>query len=266
MVSIKVLETNEKTGEMSFLLSDASPALANAIRRIVLEEVPTLAIEKVEFSNNNSILYDEVIAHRLGLTPLSSDLETYVLPDQCSCEGEGCARCMVELSLKEKGPGGVKAGSIKSKDPKVIPVHTEMPIVKLLKGQEIEFVATAVLGTGKDHAKWVPGNIWYNYLPKVTINQKSKKLDECRDQYPQEIFKPDGSIDTEALKKPDVDPKLIDACAGVCDDVISVEYDENSFVFHVESWGQLNPVEIVSAALDKLDEKFGQFEENLKAV
>ena len=49
------------------MLKDSTDAFANLIRRSCMDEVPTLAVEDVEFGDNSSALYDEVVAHRLGL-------------------------------------------------------------------------------------------------------------------------------------------------------------------------------------------------------
>ena len=50
---------------------DAS--IANALRRILIAEVPALAIEHVYVWNNTSVIVDEVLAHRVGLVPLNVD-------------------------------------------------------------------------------------------------------------------------------------------------------------------------------------------------
>ena len=73
-----------------FTLSGASPAFANAIRRAMIGEVPTLAIEDVRIYDNTSALFDEMLAHRLGLIPIRTDLTTYTTKDTCSCGGAGC--------------------------------------------------------------------------------------------------------------------------------------------------------------------------------
>lgn len=59
--------------DMEFDMIGVDPALANAFRRILIAEVPTMAIEKVLIANNTSVIQDEVLAHRLGLIPISVD-------------------------------------------------------------------------------------------------------------------------------------------------------------------------------------------------
>ena len=169
-MEVRVLENNKDDGKLSFILKDSDVAFANTLRRVISEEVPTMAIEDVEFGKNSSILYDEIIAHRLGLIPFKTDLKSYNLPENCKCKGKGCARCQLKITLKAgKGAGMVYASEIKTKDSAVKPVYGKMPIVKLLKGQELELGATAVLGKGKYHAKWIPGLVYYKYKPSIDI-------------------------------------------------------------------------------------------------
>ena len=71
-MNIKILEKSDM--KVRFLLEKASPAFANALRRVAKNEVPTLAIEYVDFEENTSGMFDELIAHRLGLIPLTFDM------------------------------------------------------------------------------------------------------------------------------------------------------------------------------------------------
>jgi DNA-directed RNA polymerase I and III subunit RPAC1 len=61
-----VLVTKLDAEMVEFEMEGISPAIANAFRRILIAEVPTMAIEKVFIVNNTSIIQDEVFAHRLG--------------------------------------------------------------------------------------------------------------------------------------------------------------------------------------------------------
>jgi len=153
MVSIK---TSDEVSVVSF--KDTHNTIVNAFRRIILDEVPTFAIEDVEVVSNESALYDETLAHRLGLLPLVTDLKSYNTKDTCKCGGIGCALCEVSLSLMQDEDGYVYSESIKSNDPKIVPVHKRIPVTKLIDGQKVELNLTAVLGKGKVHAKWAPGH------------------------------------------------------------------------------------------------------------
>ncbi len=69
--SVRVV--SETPEEFIFELIGVGPPIANALRRILLSEVPSVAIDTVFITRNTSILQDEVLAHRLGLIPLSID-------------------------------------------------------------------------------------------------------------------------------------------------------------------------------------------------
>lgn len=260
MADIEILENDKKNNTLKFLLKKTDYVTANTLRRAIIDFVPTMAIDEVEFSKNSGILYDEIVAHRMGLLPLSTDLKSYTVTEDCKCEGKGCARCQLKLTLEAKGPVMVKAKDIKTQDPKVKPVYPEMPITKLLKGQEIELTATATLGYGRQHAKWVPALAWYNYMPVIKINQSSKKLEEFKDKYPPQIFDKSGKIKLDVKDK----PSLIDACEGVCNDIIDIRYDNTSFVFYVESWGQLSCKDILQQALTSINTQLDELNSLIK--
>ena len=74
-MDIKIIENSPTS--LQFVTKIALP-IANALRRIMMTEVPSMAIEDVVFIENSSPMYDEVLAHRLGLVPLKTDLKTYL--------------------------------------------------------------------------------------------------------------------------------------------------------------------------------------------
>lgn len=251
---------NKKKDRVTFEIRGTSIAYANTLRRVFMGEVPIMTITEVEFIKNSSALYDEIIAHRLGLLALKTDLKTY---NVAKPGAEESAATHVKLTLKATGPKIVTAEDIKSKDPKIVPVFPETPITKLLENQELEFVATAALGFGKNHAKYSPGLISYYYLPKITVNNKSPKLKDYLDKYPPQVKKKD-SIEAEKINS----PELIDACKDVCEDIVKIEYDQpqTDFVFTIESWGQLTPAEIVEAGIEQYNNQLDEFAKLIKEI
>jgi DNA-directed RNA polymerase subunit D len=185
-MEIKLVENQEKKHKLIFSVKGVDVAYANTLRRIMGFEVPVMAIEDVEFRKNNSILYDEMIAHRLGLIPLSTDLKSYNIMNECKCKGAGCASCTVKLTLKAIGPCTVYASDIKSKDPEIKPIYGKMPIVKLLENQELELEATAFLGQGKDHSKWTTGLVYYK-MPNVDGDEYIFTVESWGQLTPKEI-------------------------------------------------------------------------------
>lgn len=259
-MEIRILEKAKDKRYLSFMIRGTTPAYANALRRFMMVEVPTMAIEDVEFVKNSSVMYDETLAHRLGLLPLTTDLKSYRMKK--GPEDDGAAACEAILTLKTKGPCTVYASALKSKDQKIVPVYPEMPICVLLKGQELELQATAILGKGKEHTKWSPCLVWYSYEPNLTINPKSEELERVRHLYPPLIFDKSGKIDKAAI----LDNNLVDAVDGVCDDVIKVEYNEKNIIFHIESWGQLDCKVILQKALELFDEQLDALDAEVKEL
>ena len=130
-MKIKILE--KKGDKLTFQLDNATPGFANALRRIMITEVPNLAVEWADIHDNNSILFDEVIASRLGLIPLKFDPTKFVSNEECKCGGKGCPLCQVVLALDKDGPGIAYSGDLKSSNKDVKPISPNFPIVELLQ-------------------------------------------------------------------------------------------------------------------------------------
>ncbi|MHA1933412.1 MAG: DNA-directed RNA polymerase subunit D, partial [Promethearchaeota archaeon] len=165
-MDIKVLEETEQ--RLVFVVEGISIEIANAIRRIILSEIPVMAIDEVIVLKNDSPLYDEIIAHRLGMIPLTTDLEAYKLPQDCDCGGFGCSLCQVSLTCEvintTNTPLEVYSGDLKSNDPQITPVDSRIPIVKIDKNNQLILEAYASLGKAKEHVKWqAVSNIFYRF-------------------------------------------------------------------------------------------------------
>ena len=172
-MKLKILE--KSTDSVKIQLQGVSLAYANAIRRIALSEVPVMAIDEIVILENSSIIYDELLAHRLGLIPLKTDLSRYVLPKDCDCGNPlGCLKCRVLLVLDSEAKESVKeilSGELISEDEAIIPVRSDIPIVKVAPGQKVKLEAYARLGTGKEHAKWQAANV--SILKRIKENTEN---------------------------------------------------------------------------------------------
>ncbi len=253
---MKVRFLEENKDEIKFVLSGANPEFANALRRAIISEVPVMAISRVHYSHNNSALYNEMLALRLGLIPLKADIKTYNLRSECSCRGKGCAKCTVHLTLDVKGPGMVYARDLKSSDPNVKPVYPDMPIVKLFEDQEVKLDAEAVLGYGTEHARFNAGMASYQYYPKISTNDSDCEagVKAC----PKGVLGFEGGkVVVKDLKKCDLCLACVEACK---DGKLKVEGDPSRFIFKVESWGQYSsPKELVKQAISELVRRIDEF-------
>ena len=158
MLRVKVLE--ESGNSVTLQLEGIDRSYANAVRRFCIAEVPAMAIDDVVILENSSVLYDEILAHRLGMIPIKTDLDRYNLPEDCDCGNPlGCHKCRVLFVLDAKGKDKVStvySGDLVSEDREVRPVSETIPLVKLAQGQSVKLEAYARLGKGKEHAKWQP--------------------------------------------------------------------------------------------------------------
>jgi len=258
-MKIKLIKSDDPN-KLSFILSDSYFEFANSLRRALITEVPVMAVDEVNFIKNSSAFYDEMIALRLGLIPLISDSKTYNLRSDCSCKGKGCAKCTCILSLNIKGPKIVTAGDLKSSDPKIKPVNPDIPIIKLFGKQELKFEAKAILGFGRDHAKWTASMASYQYYPIINLNGCAHK--ESFDACPKKVFDyTNKKLTVKELEACD----LCLACADACPKKeIEVKGDETKFIFNVESWGQYKAIDLLNQAITALDNKFNEFKELTK--
>jgi DNA-directed RNA polymerase subunit D len=257
---MKINKVKAKGNLLELEMKDTNDWYVNTLRRLMINEVPTMAIEVVSIHKNDSILYDEVLAHRLGLVPLTTDLSSYTLPTKEEMDTqEYLAQSSVKMTLEAKGPCIVYAKDLKSKDPKVKPVFPDTPITKLLDGQEISLEATAVLGTGKVHAKWSAGHVFYRKIPTITIKNPANVA--CAQACPT------GTLVEKNGKTTLTDEKTCILCMA-CVDVDRAKSVEvvpvNDFLFKIESWGQLEPSEVVEKSIDVYNQQLKEFEQLVK--
>jgi DNA-directed RNA polymerase subunit D len=253
-----------------FTLSGASTAFANAMRRAMIGEVPTLAIEDVRIYDNTSALFDEMLAHRLGLIPITTDLATYTTQDNCSCGGAGCPGCTSTYTLSVEGPKTVTSSDLIPQDPKAAPVYDNIPIVKLTKGQKLVIEARAVLNTGRTHAKWQPTLVCgYKNYPVITVSDACDACGNCVDECPRDILEIKGKkVGVINGKLPDC--SMCRLCERAClasgighEPAIKISAENDRFIFVVESDGSLPAREIMNRALTYIREQADELENQL---
>lgn len=268
-MNVEILEKTDTN--MRLIIGDVDAPFVNALRRIILSEVPCMAIDEVVILENSSMLHDEVLAHRLGLLPIKTDLNAYNLPEECPCKSEfGCNLCRVSLTLDAEAVEATKtiySGSLTSENPQIVPVSTNVLLVKLAPGQKIKLEAYAKLGKGKEHAKWQPVTVCaYKNMPHIKINPKTcDACGECIKVCSKNILvNKNGKIETQNLLNCTLCQDCMDACPKE-PAAIGVTWDENTFIFNIESSGVLPPERVMQEAIKILDKKTTSFLEELAA-
>ena len=247
---------------MQFLLEDSNPQFANALRRIMISEVPILSIEKVEFSANDSVLYNEMIAHRLGLVPLVFSPKDFHFKDKHDDE-KTCTDCEVVFAINKKGPGVVYTKDMKSSNPDVKPLYDDIPLVELFEDQKLKLDAFAYLGYGKDHARNQGALATYRYYATVSSTGKIENPEECVRKCPRHALKINGK---NILI--DISCDMCKECMKVCKPAggIELKEDNTKFIFNIESVSGLSPQDLVLQAVDILKSKVKDFEKEAKKI
>ena len=259
----KIVSLTEDT--IRFLLEEVDVAFANGLRRTMVAEVPIMTIDDIFFFDNSSLVPDEVLAHRIGLVPLKTDLDAYVLPEDCDCNAElGCPKCRAILTLDVEAKDStvtVYSGDLVAEDSSTVPASDRIPLAKLAPGQAIRFEAYAQLGQGKVHTKWSPVSMCvYQNVSIVPIKDKAA-TQECVDLCGGEA----AEINGDNLKV--IDIQKFESCKR-CRDTISHEEIMNhlkhdEFLFTVESNGALAPERIVEEAVKILKKKLKDLTEKI---
>lgn len=245
-------------------IEDTGAYFVNSLRRVMLSDLPKLAIEDVIIYDNTSPLFDEVIAHRLSLIPLPTDLKLLTFRSLCTCKGAGCPSCTVRYTLSKEGEGTVYSGDLQPEEKSWVIKEDTIPIVELFKEQRIILEVEAVLGRGRDHAKWqavqAPG---YKFYPIVDIDQKKcTSCNKCIEACPKRILE----MKNKKLVVTDIEQcTTCKSCVDICEtDAITVSDDEHRFLFRFETDGSLSTKEVLQESVAILAKKYEEFGALLK--
>ncbi|MBI2079693.1 DNA-directed RNA polymerase subunit D [Candidatus Micrarchaeota archaeon] len=146
---MKITAGKVNENKVTFTLDGASVGFANTVRRYGMVMVPVLAIDLVVFYDNNTAIFDEYVAHRLGLVPL-------LTPEKMPKNSE------IVFTLDETGPKIAYSKDLKSSDKEIVAARDEIPLITLTEGQNIRLEGKSKVGTGKEHAKFQAGLLAYS--------------------------------------------------------------------------------------------------------
>ncbi|CEG45010.1 dna-directed rna polymerase i and iii subunit [Plasmopara halstedii] len=279
-VKIKLQRLTEDS--IIFDLIGIDAAIANALRRILLAEVPTMAIEHVYIWNNSSIIQDEVLAHRLGLVPLNVDpreFQGFSDNEEAEATDENTIVFKLDVTCKfdpehPKDPTKAIFSSVYSRDLEWVPqgnqeerfglirpVHDDILIAKLRPGQSLALEAHCRKGIGKDHAKFSPvATASYRLMPKVELSEKIEGADavSLMENCPVNLFDIEdvGGVQSIVVK----DQRACTMCRNCIrepgwDKKIRLGRQADHFIFSIESVGMIKPEELLLEALNVLVNK-----------
>lgn len=192
---------------VKFTLTNTDVSVANSLRRVILAEVPTMAVETVNVEENDSVIFDEFLAHRMGLLPLTSEGVGDIPPDahfgfrehkDCNCF-DGCPYCTVEFNLDvtntedrvlnvthfDLTEAGTFDRELAAESHRVLPIPFRREgtdhdiesrdhgilICKLKKDQRLKMVCQARKGIPKYHSKFMPvATCCMRYQPIVKLD------------------------------------------------------------------------------------------------
>ncbi len=242
---VQIIENSDSS--FKAILKNVPVEVANSIRRIIMSEVRTIAIDDVFIFRNDSVLNDDTLAHRLGLIPLKASRKK--IDKLTGSEDEpDYITLILKVSAREE-PVTVYSGDIKSRDRVVKPLSDKIELVKLAPGQAIEAELWARVGSGSEHAKWSPVSVAVvRGIPEI-----------C----PKHVFPVDGgkvSVD-DALKC-----TLCMLCEKEYPEYVKVSIDESSSLIYFEPIGQLSNREIIEDAFNILIDKLKGFMSAFKEV
>ncbi|KAI9665664.1 MAG: 45 kDa subunit of RNA polymerase II [Bathelium mastoideum] len=247
---ITIREANSSA--VDFVLRNVDLAFANSLRRVLLAEIPTMAIDLVEVESNTSMLADEFLAHRLGLIPLSAkNVDEVAYTRDCDCE-QYCERCSVTMTLRARcSSDGVM--TIYARDlvvseeranefvgtPVIVDADGKGPIIcKLRRGQELRMKCVAKKGIAKEHAKWAPtAAVGFEYDP----HNRLRHLDYWFENNP----KDEWPVSTNA----DWEPEPAEG------EPFDYNAEPDTFYMNVETVGGLEPDAIMQQGIKVLQQK-----------
>ncbi len=220
-----------------YKVEKCSVQMLNALRRTVNLCLPNFAIDEVTFFENSSALFNEYLANRLALIPLKFD-------------SSASKDVKVTFSLEASGPTVVYSKDLKSTDEKITPALLHIPIISLGEKQLIRLEATAVIGTGKQHAKFQNSHASYSHYPELKV--KGPKTEALK-VIPKGIIDENGKV---------INPEKLDI--DIYSENVSVTPTEGEYILYMESYNGEDTTQVLKNAVSILREKTEELKNELK--
>lgn len=275
-MDIEIVKSSSE--QLVFGLKNVDVSYANALRRIMLAEVPSMAIEYVNIEENDSPMHDEILAHRLGLIPILADPNDY---EPCSgrgslAPGKNCIELVLDFtarndSVKSDGCVHVLTKHFRAVQHNVdgepisppgdddgnFMIHQDIVIMKLKPGQRLKLRCFAVIGMGADHIKWSPvSTAAYRASPLVSIEEPvtGKDADAIASLCPKKVYDvEDGDLIVTDMGACSMCRECVRDARGK--DKIKLGRVDQSFDFSVETVGAIAPQEILKRAVKVIRDK-----------
>jgi DNA-directed RNA polymerase subunit D len=269
-MTLRILELQDYY--IKFSIDGIDSGIANSIRRTLINDIPKLAIEKVTFHHgqirdgegnvyDSSLpLFDEIVAHRLGLIPLVTDPKMN-FRNECSCGGQGCPLCTMTYSINKIGPAMVTSGDLQPVgNPELVPADRNIPIVKLGPKQAILVTAEAIMGRGRDHTKWqATSGVSYKYHRELRITKVDfENWEFYKEKCPKSVL----SEDSKQISFTDDDrcpwiSQLLDRQG------VKIIEDDTNFIFQFETDGSYKAIDVLQYAMKRLPQRLNTLLDSL---
>ncbi|KAH9385212.1 uncharacterized protein NEMAJ01_0108 [Nematocida major] len=253
---IEVRKVEDTPEMLSYRINNIDPSVLNAIRRTIISDTPTVAIHWVCIKENETVMADEILAHRIGLIPVTASphilkpvekKEDFSPISDLTTEDSICMDLVVSNTTNKILP--VYSDSIKVQGAANVSVKKRVLITRLAPNKKIECKLFAILGTGREHSKWMPTSAcYYRCIKKIHVKDASKAHEMKK------YFR-DGFLLGEDGPKIDEDRVLVNTdVQKKYPDAISISTQENSFLFEIETITE-SPVDIIARGLGVLQSK-----------
>ena len=263
-MKLDILELKPKKAVLK--IEDTNPYFINSIRRVMLSELPKLAVDDVVIYDNTSALFDEIIAHRLSLIPIPTELGILTFRNECVCKGKGCPNCTVRYTLSKEGGGTVYSGDLQPAEKSWAIKEEKIPIVELYGDQRLILEVEAILGRGRDHAKW-QAVISPGYIMETTIEFDKKRLNDVKEflsKLPEDTADIKG--DKIILKNSKKLATLQYHMEKENIDFITIKKDPTNIIFSFETDGSFTTKDAMLESIKILEKKYTEFNKLLKEI